>query len=203
MLRSANLKRALLLSAVSVAWSGIIGCVATYAALTTGALSLLGFGVDAVIDAVASVALMWRFRVESDDPGRAAAVEHAAERVVGLALLGLALYLVIGALRAISSESHPEASNVGTVILLASVIVLPALARAKFVTARALGSGALRLDSILTAVAGLLAVISLVSLIAAAAMGLWWTDAVAALVVAAILGREGWAGVRAGLPPSD
>ena len=197
--RSTLLDRALLLSALSVAWSGIVGCIATYTALTTGALSLLGFGVDAVIDAAASVALIWRFRIEAGQPDRAVAVELAAERVVGLALLGLALYLVVGAVRAIASQSRPEASNLGTAILTASVLVLPALARAKFTVARSLGSRALRLDSILTAVAGLLALISLVSLVAASAVGLWWMDAVAAVVVATILGREGLAGVQASL----
>ena len=185
---------------MSVAWSSAVGVIATYTALATDALSLLGFGVDAVIDAAASVALIWRFRMEAREPERAVAVEHAAERAVGVALLALAGYLVFGAVRAISSESHPEGSLVGTVILIASVVVLPALARAKYTVARALDSGALRLDSILTAVAGLLALISLVSLIAAEAVGLWWMDAVAAVIVALILAREGWGGVRASRP---
>ena len=57
--------------------------------------------------------------------------------------------------------------------------------------ARALDSGALRLDSILTAVAGALALISLLSIVASEAVELWWADAVAALVVAAIIIREG------------
>jgi divalent metal cation (Fe/Co/Zn/Cd) transporter len=35
-------------------------------------------------------------------------------------------------------------------------------------------------------------VISLASLAASLALGLWWTDAVAALVVGAIVLREGW-----------
>ena len=195
--RSAALGRALRLSALSVGWSGVVGVAATITALTTGALSLLGFGVDAVIDAAASVALIWRFRIEADQPDRAAAVEHAAERIVGVVLLALTAFLVYGAVRALLTESHPEPSVVGTVLLVASVIVLPALARAKFVAARTLASASLRLDSILTAVAGLLALISLVSLVAAEAIGLYWMDAVAALIAAAILGREGVGGVRA------
>jgi divalent metal cation (Fe/Co/Zn/Cd) transporter len=166
-------------------------------ALSTNRLSLLGFGVDAVIDAAASVALIWRFRIESSQPERASAVEIVAERVVGLALVVLGVYLAYGAVTALVSRSHADASLTGTIILAASVIVLPGLARAKYLVARSLGSGALRLDSILTAVAGGLALIGLVSIVASEAIGLWWADAVAALIVAAIIIREGGASLIA------
>jgi divalent metal cation (Fe/Co/Zn/Cd) transporter len=76
--------------------------------------------------------------------------------------------------------------------LLASAIVLPPLAIAKYRVAARLGSGALRADSILTAVAAVLAVISLASLAASQALGLWWADAIAALIVGVIVLREGW-----------
>lgn len=194
--RAAALRRALVLSGVSVAWSGIVGALAVYAALASGSLTLLGFGVDAVIDAVASSVLIWRFRVEAREPERAARVERTAERVVGLALIALAIYLVVGALRALAQGAHPASSVESLALLIASVVVLPPLAVAKYRVAGRLGSGALRLDSILTAVAASLAGISLVSLAASDALGLWWADAVAALVVAAIIVREGWSSLR-------
>ena len=77
-------------------------------------------------------------------------------------------------------------------LLLASALVLPPLAIAKYRVAARLDSGALRADSILTAVAAILAVISLASLAAAEALGLWWADAIAALIVGVIVLREGW-----------
>ncbi len=195
--RAAGLRRALILSGASIAWSGIVGTLAIYAALASGSLTLLGFGVDAVIDAIASSVLIWRFRVEAREPERAARVERTAERVVGLALIALAVYLVVGALRALSQGAHPETSFESLVLLIASVVVLPPLAVAKYRVAARLGSGALRLDSILTAVAAALAAISLGSLAASDALGLWWADAVAALIVAAIIAREGWSSLRA------
>jgi divalent metal cation (Fe/Co/Zn/Cd) transporter len=195
--RAIGLRRALILSAASIAWSGVVGGLAIFAALASGSLTLLGFGVDAVIDATASAVLIWRFRVEARQPERAARVERIAERVVGLALIALAIYLVVGALRALMQGAHPEASVLSLALLIASVVVLPPLAIAKYRVAAGLGSGALRLDSILTAVAAALAAISLVSLAASAAFGLWWADAVAALIVAAIIAREGWTSLRA------
>jgi divalent metal cation (Fe/Co/Zn/Cd) transporter len=198
--RRLDLRSALWLSIFSVVWNGVAGAAAAYVALGTGSLSLLGFGVDAVIDSIASVALIWRFAVEASQPERAARVERMAERVVGVALILLAVYLVVGSVRSLATQSHPEASVASLVLLVASVVVLPPLARAKFVVARRLGSGALRLDSILTGVAALLAAISLTSLAASETMGLWWADAVAAIVVAVILAREGVTSLRAAEP---
>ena len=194
--RGTDLRYALALSAASIGWSGIVGSLAIASALTSGSLSLLGFGVDAVIDAVASAVLIWRFRVERREPERAARVEHLAERVVGLALLVLALYLATGAVRAIVAQTHPEATALSIGLLIASAVVLPPLALAKYRVAARLGSGALRADSILTAVAAVLAVISLVSLAASEAFGLWWADAIAALLVGSIIAREGWISLR-------
>ena len=195
--RARDLRAALVLSGLSIAWSGLAGSLAVYGALVGGSLTMLGFGVDAVIDAVASCVLVWRFLVEGREPERATRVEHLAERVVGLALIALAAYLVFGALRALVMQVHPETSFESLAILIASTVALPPLAIAKYRLAGRLGSGALRLDSILTAVAASLAAISLVSLAASDALGLWWADAIAALVVAAIIVREGARSLRA------
>ncbi|MBA2701832.1 MAG: cation transporter [Chloroflexi bacterium] len=195
--REQELRRALWLSALSIAWSGIAGSIAVYTALVNGSLSLLGFGADAVIDSLASAALIWRFRVETRQPERAARVETLAERVVGFALIALAISLATAAAGALAAGAHAEGSFASTVLLIASTIVLPPLAVAKYQVARRLQSGAMRGDSVLTAVAAVLALISLVSLAASTQFGLWWADAVAALVVAVIILREGLGSVAA------
>ena len=191
-IRAQHVRRALWLSAFSVAWTGTAGTIAVYSALSSGSLSLLGFGVDAVIDAAASVTLIWRFLVEARQPERAERVERIAERVVGWVLIVLAIYLVAGSIRSLVAQSHPEGSFASLALLVASLLVLPALARAKYVVARNLGSRALRLDSLLTAVAALLALVSLAGLALSGALGLWWADAAAALFVALVVLREGW-----------
>jgi len=195
--RARHLRRALQLSVLSIAWSAGAGSFAVYSALAGGSLSLLGFGADAVIDAVASVALVWRFLVESHDPESASRVERTAERVVGLALVAVAVYLALASVRSIAAGTHPDPSSSAVGLLLASIVVLPPLAIAKRRVAASLSSGALRADSILTAVAALLAAISLASLAAVQAFGLWWADAAAALIVAVVVVREGWVSLRA------
>jgi divalent metal cation (Fe/Co/Zn/Cd) transporter len=200
--RSLHLRRALFLSAISIVWSGVIGAIAVYTALATGSLSLLGFGVDAGIDALASVALVWRFRVEAREPERARRVEHAAERVLGLALMALAAYLIVASVRSLIAQAHPEPSGLAFSLLLASVVVLPPLAVAKYRVAARLASRALRADSLLTGVAGLLAAIGLLSLAASELLDWWWADATAAIVVALVVVREGWASLTLAEAPA-
>lgn len=195
--RDSLLRRALELSVLSIVINGIAGGTAVTVGLTSGSLSLVGFGFDAAIDSAASVALVWRFLIEAREPHRAERVESIAEAVVGAVLLLLAVYLAVSAIRALASASHPETTIVGTGLLLVSLVVLPPLAVAKYRLAGRLDSGALRADSILTGIAALLAAISLVGLGLSEFLGLTWADAVGALIVAAVLVREGWGALQA------
>jgi divalent metal cation (Fe/Co/Zn/Cd) transporter len=194
--RGALLRRAIQLSAVSVGWNGIAGTLAFVLAIASGSLSLLGFGVDAVIDSVASLALIWRFREERRNPERAARIEHLAERIVGGVLLTAALVLSVGAVRSLLAHSGVETSTAVLALLVASIAALPPLAIAKRRVAADLQSRALRADALLTGAAALLACVSLLGIVASTLLGLWWADAVGALVIAAFLAREGWASVR-------
>ena len=194
--RDELLRRALLLSALSVAISGVAGGFAVAIGLATNRLSLLGFGFDAAIDAVASIVLLWRFRIERTHPARAERAERLAEVVVGGVLIVLAGYLGWNAAQALISGAHPEATALGLAISIASVVVLPAIALAKARVARGLRSGALRADSVLTAVAALLAVISLIGYALTELIGIAWADAVGGLIVAAVLVREGASALR-------
>jgi divalent metal cation (Fe/Co/Zn/Cd) transporter len=195
--RPSLLRRALALSVVSIVLNGVLGGIAVVVGLATHSVSLLGFGLDAAIDSIASIVLVWRFRTEVREPHRAERIERIAERAVGLVLIAVAVYLAVTALVALANGTHPEASPVRTALLLIALVALPPLAFAKYRTARELGSGALRADSILTAIAALLALIGLVSLVLDELAGVVWADAVGALVIAVIVAREGWSSVRA------
>lgn len=195
-IREMLLRRALTLSYLSIVLNAIAGGTAVVVALMSGSLSLLGFGFDAAIDSAASVALVWRFSIEPRQPHRAERVEAVAEGIVGAVLLVLAVYLAVSAVRALLLGAHPEGNSLGIVLLLLSVVILPPLAIAKYRVSRSLNSGALRADSLLTAAAALLALISLVGLALSGAFGLKSADAIGAILVSAILTREGWASIQ-------
>jgi divalent metal cation (Fe/Co/Zn/Cd) transporter len=195
--RHADLHRAILLSAVSVVWSGVAGGIAVVLALSTGSLALLGFGFDAAVDSVASIALLWRFRAERDQPDRADRVERIAAVVIGLVLLALGLYLGYQSVSALVGQSMHDTSVPAILLLIASAVVLPPLGLAKRRVADRLSSRALRGDSVLTLVAGLLGVVGIVSALLAA-VGVTWADAAGGLVAAIVLLREGVGSLREG-----
>jgi divalent metal cation (Fe/Co/Zn/Cd) transporter len=189
--RDALLRRAIALSVLSIVLGAAMGATGVVAALTSGSLSLLGFGFDAVVDSSASVALVWRFAIEARQPHRAERVEKIAEAVLGVVLIVVAIDLAFGAVRALIDHTYPDATPVAVALLVVSVLALSPLALAKYRVASALHSRALRADSILTGIAALLALVSLASLALSAAFGLTWADAVGALIVALVLVREG------------
>ena len=195
--RDALLRRALNLSVLSILLAGLLGGTAVIVGVASDSLSLLGFGLDAAIDSVASFVLVWRFRTETREPHRAERIERLAEAAAGLVLLALSVYLAVSAVNALVSGAHPEANSVRTVLLTIAVVVLPPLAIAKHRVARALASGALRADSILTSIAALLGAIGLISLILDQVLAITWADALGALVIAGIVAREGWSSIQA------
>jgi divalent metal cation (Fe/Co/Zn/Cd) transporter len=136
--RDGLLRRGLLLSILSIVISAVVGGAGVIVALTSGSLSLLGFGFDAAIDSAASVALVWRFMIEGRAPHRAERVERIAEGIVGAVLISLGAYLAVSAIRALTAHEHPEPTLPGTAILIVSLVILPPLAVAKYRTARRL-----------------------------------------------------------------
>ena len=100
-------------------------------------------------------------------------------------------YLVLAAVIALANHSHPEHTAVGFALTAGSVLVLPVLAQAKLRLAQQLGSSALRGEGVLSLAGAALAAATLVSLLVESAFGWWWADAVAALLIAATLLREG------------
>jgi divalent metal cation (Fe/Co/Zn/Cd) transporter len=191
--RDQLLRRALQLSAVSVGFSGVVGIAAVVAGLASGRLALLGFGFDSAVDSIASIVLLWRFRIEATHPHHADRAEAIAEKVVSGVLLLLAAYLAWNAVQALASGAHPEASEIGLLISVVSLAVLPPLALAKRRVATALASGALRGDSSLTALAAVLAAVSLLGFGLTEGLGISGADAVGGLLVAAAMA---WEGVR-------
>lgn len=191
--RASLVHAAIRVSLFSVFWSIVVGAAALVSGVSAGSLALVGFGLDSVIDSSASVVLVWRFRVERADALRAERVERVAERTIGITLVVIALYIVAGAVHALFSHSGPASTVVGDALAIASLLVLPALAIKKRAIARGLDSRALRGDSVLTAAGAVLALVTLGALMLNSALGWWWADSVAALLIAALLGREGLA----------
>lgn len=188
---SPPLRRAIELSVLSVAWNAVVGVAAVGTALATGSLSLIGFGINAVVDSSVSVLLIHRFRAEErGHDERAARAEERAERIAGIAFVLIAVYLAVQAARALAHGTGHSSSAFGIVEAVASLFVLPALGRAKLHVASALGSRALRADSLLTLFGAALSAVACAALVVERVAGWWWADAAGALGIAVLLLAE-------------
>jgi len=184
------------LSRASLAYNALEGLVSIGVGANAGSISLLGFGVDSVIEVSSSVAALWRLRADVD-PTRRARVEVVTSRFIGLSLLALAAYILIDSGRALYLHEMPERTLLGIIIAAASVVMMPILARAKRRVGIRLQSRALTADAMQTSLCAWLSVIVLTGLGLNALLGWWWADPVAALGMVYFIvreGREAWEG---------
>jgi divalent metal cation (Fe/Co/Zn/Cd) transporter len=171
------------------------GVIAILAGLAAGSVALVGFGADSLIEVTASLTAIWRLRSDSD-PGRRERSERISLRIIGILFLALAAYVAADATKSLITRQEPDASLVGLVLAAASLVVMPLLANAKRRVAVAMGSGALAAESRQTMLCTYLSAILLGGLILNAALGWWWADPAAALVMVPIIAREGIDAVR-------
>lgn len=185
------------LAAATLGYNSLEGLIAVSAGLLAGSVALIGFGVDSAIEVAAALAALWRLRAERfGDAARREHAELATLRIVGVSFLALAAYLAIDAGAALWRREVPHASPVGLVLTACSIVVMPALARAKRGVAAALASGALAAEATQTQLCAYLSAITLGGLALNAVLGWWWADPVAALAMVPIIAREGIDGLR-------
>ena len=114
-------------------------------------------------------------------------------------MLVLALYILLDASRRLLGfGGRAGESLIGIVVTAISLLVMPLLGWAKLRTARSLASGALRADAYETITCAWLSFTTLAGLLLNAALGWWWADPLAALLLIPLIVREGLEGWRGG-----
>jgi divalent metal cation (Fe/Co/Zn/Cd) transporter len=187
-------KRVRLLSWLSLCWMTIEGAVAITAGIVASSIALVGFGLDSVIEGVASVIIIWRFsgrRVFSH------AAEQRAQKLVAVQFFLLAPYVGFESIKVLLTGEHPNVSWVGIGLAASSVAFMPMLGIAKERLADQLGSAATKGEGRQNMLCAYLAGALLVGLLGNALVGAWWLDPVVGLLIAAVAvkeGREAWQG---------
>jgi divalent metal cation (Fe/Co/Zn/Cd) transporter len=197
--RDTIVRRGRRLSFATLFFNSLEGVVAIVAGLSAGSVALVGFGVDSGIELAASAVALWRLGADAA-PARRARAERIGHRVIGLLFVALALYIAYDAGSSLVRREAPSASLLGIGLAIASLVVMPYLARAKRRVGSALDSRALIAESAQTSLCSYLAAILLGGLLLNALLGWWWADPVAALMMVPIIAREGIGGLR-GTPP--
>jgi divalent metal cation (Fe/Co/Zn/Cd) transporter len=179
----------------TIAWNSLEAIVAVGAGLVAGSISLVGFGIDSIIEVTSGAALLWRMSVD-EDVRRRERNERLALRIVGLCFVALAVYITYESLGHLLRRQAPEHSIPGIVLACLSLIAMPLLARAKRKVGTALASTAMHADARQTDFCTYLSAILLLGLLLNAVFGFWWADPLAALVMVPIIAKEGLEGLR-------
>jgi len=186
-------RRALRLQYATIAWNLFEAAVTIALGIGAMSLALIGFGTDSFIEVFTSLVVVWHLRPHPDGdlPERTA----RALRLIAAAFLLLAVGLSAVSISDLVLGRRPEESMGGIVMLIVVVVVMFTLAFLKRGVADRLDSAPLRAEATMSMLDGFLALATLTGLVLHAALGLWWADPAAALVVAVAAfneARENW-----------
>jgi divalent metal cation (Fe/Co/Zn/Cd) transporter len=193
--REALVRRGQWLSWLTLTYNCLEGIVGITAGVLAGSVALVGFGLDSLIELTASITALWRFSADVDPIDRERA-EALTLKIVGALFLVLAGYVTWDAIGALVTRQGVGESKIGIAIAVASLVVMPLLARAKRGVAIALGSRALQSEAQQTQLCTYLSAILLGGLTLNAIVGWWWADPAAALAMVPIIVKEGVEALR-------
>ena len=181
-----HVNSALLVSALSVAFTVLSSSAAVTIGLRTDTAVLIAFGAVGIVDAIGSVALAYHFQNGLRHAQLSDELEKLAHRVVLVGLFSVGCASVAGGLARIATGQTSQPSSAGVTLAAISVAALMALSARKQQIARRIASRALLSDGHLSAVGAMQAVITLAGTAVSGWLGWHWADAVATTVVGGV-----------------
>lgn len=169
---------------ITLGWNLIGVIVLAFLATAAASVALVGFGLDSLIEIGASTVVLWELS------GTGEARRLRALRMIGVAFIVLAVYLLIQSSVALLTEHQATPSVGGIVWTSVTAVVMFSLAAGKRATGRALGNPVLVTEGRVTFIDGLLAVAVLLGLVLDLALGWWWADPLAGYVIVYYAARE-------------
>lgn len=173
--------------AATITYNIIEAAVAIPEGARVGSTALIGFGLDSVIEVSSAAAVAWQF-AGRDHESR----EKTALRVIAFSFFALAAYVTVDAVQSLVGVGEPPRhSTIGIVLAALSLAIMPVLSWLQRRAGRELGSLSAVADSKQTLLCTYLSAVLLAGLALNSLFGWWWSDSVAALVIAAVAAREG------------
>jgi len=180
---------------VTLVWM-LVECGASlYAAAAAHSPAMLAFGSDSLVELLSATLVLLQFsslKIIS---------EEQAARIAGVLLFVLAVIVACTALLSVVLHLRPETSQLGMLVTIAALMVMPILATLKRREARRTHNVALAADAVQSATCAYLALVTLTGLAANAAFHIPWVDSLSALIAVPILfheGRSAWQGHACG-----
>jgi divalent metal cation (Fe/Co/Zn/Cd) transporter len=193
-------RRIRIIVAITITYNVIEAIVAIAAGTVASSTALIGFGLDSIVEVLSAAAIAWQFT--APDPEKR---ERVALRVIAVSFFGLAAYVSVDAVLALTGIREPDHSPVGIVLAAVSLAIMPFLSLVERRTGIELGSASAVADSKQTLICSYLSAAVLVGLVLNLAFGWAWADPVAGLVIVVFAVREGleaWRGDACKTPVS-
>ncbi len=183
---------AIALQWLTISWMIAEAAIAIVSAIQAHSVSLLGFGLDSVVELISAAVVARRLYVEGRDGNDFdESVERRAAVVAGSLLFVLAAYVLIASILSLVHRSGEAFTLVGFLLTLVAFPLMVALGRRKRHLGSILESRALKADGAEAIACSYLSLIVLTGLGAQYVFGWWWIDAVASLGVLCFLIKEG------------
>lgn len=173
------LRRGLTLEYLTLGWNVAGVVVLAIAAAASGSVALVGFGVDSLIEIVASAVVVWELRGESGSQR-----ERTALRIISVAFASLATYIAVQATFTFTGgTARPGHSVLGIVWLAITVLAMWALAYGKHQTGTRLRNKVLITESRVTVIDGALATAVLLGVVLNTTLNWWWADPASSVII--------------------
>ena len=182
--RGRLLRRGRHLELTTLAWNVVGVFILAYAATVARSVALAGFGLDSMIEIAASTLVLWELADVRQER------RLRALRLIGVAFILLAVYLVIQSTVVLIVGFRPHHSPLGIAWTAVTAGVMFALAAGKERTGTELHNPVLQAEGRITLIDGVLATSVFVGLLLNAVLGWWWADPVAGYVLVYYAVRE-------------
>ena len=173
------------LQTVTIIWNLIEVFITGTLGILAASLALVAIGLDSLIEVFASLVVLCHM-----NDTKSSHRDRRARNLVAAAFALLALSLTIAGTRALLTGAEPDSSPIGIAYLAITAVVMFTLAAWKARIGRRLHSEPYLADARMTYLDGWLATAIQTALALNAIAGWWWTDPIAALIVAVIAARE-------------
>ncbi len=184
--------RALWLEYFTVGYNIAEGILSVLIGYLSGSIALVGFGFDSAVESISGGVLIWRLKKHNKiDKEEEERIEKKTVKLVGYSFFILAAYVLIVAVKKLLLQEIPEPTIAGIIIAALSLIIMPVLARKKLKLAKEINSTSLAADSKQTLICAYLSFALLIGLGLNYLFELWWADPIAALVIVALIVKEG------------
>jgi len=183
---------AIFLGCFTIIYNTAEGAVSIFYGSDDGSLSLLGFGIDSIIEVLSGCLVLWRFIWIGKTNHQSLRKERIATASIGLMLAALGIGTVTTAVYNLVMHNKPSDTVAGALITASSVLIMITLYCFKRHASRVLDSATLASDAKCS-----MSCIKL-SLVVFFGSGifwldseLWWIDSAAAILISIFIAAEG------------